>query len=250
MRLATRILSRLLLLTLLGLTTSIAIAWALAAWLPNSHCTSTSNSVGFSKDGFVTATTYTRPGMIRRAWETSEWGEYSGAVFPIRIVNDPIRSGASSSIIGLPGEWGQLTAARMAEPGGLDDGFEDARGWPVPSFWYSVSPYRISLDFLQSSLPPPELHGGLLLTSPTPTTAAEIRALPYLPIWKGLTINTAFYATLWASAWAAFRTTRLLLRRRRGLCPTCAYDLKHNLPPGCPECGWKRAASPSASTRA
>ena len=30
-------------------------------------------------------------------------------------------------------------------------------------------------------------------------------------------------------------------RRQAGLCPLCAYDLKHDFSNGCSECGWKRA---------
>ena len=30
-------------------------------------------------------------------------------------------------------------------------------------------------------------------------------------------------------------------RRQAGLCPLCAYDLKHDFSTGCSECGWERA---------
>jgi len=36
--------------------------------------------------------------------------------------------------------------------------------------------------------------------------------------------------------WRAERT-----RRRRGLCPACGYNLRHQYIGGCPECGWSRA---------
>ena len=36
---------------------------------------------------------------------------------------------------------------------------------------------------------------------------------------------------------------KLPTRRNRGLCPICAYDLRHDYHRGCPECGWGRAAS-------
>ncbi len=29
-------------------------------------------------------------------------------------------------------------------------------------------------------------------------------------------------------------------RRQAGLCPLCAYDLKHDFSNGCSECGWER----------
>ena len=39
----------------------------------------------------------------------------------------------------------------------------------------------------------------------------------------------------------AIRDARRNLRTRRGLCPTCKYDLRGDLDAGCPECGWNRA---------
>jgi hypothetical protein len=36
---------------------------------------------------------------------------------------------------------------------------------------------------------------------------------------------------------------RELDRMRRGLCPRCEYDLRHDLDQGCPECGWHREAA-------
>lgn len=63
------------------------------------------------------------------------------------------------------------------------------------------------------------------------------------PIWTGLIANTTLYAAL---VWAAFRLIMKAgalivgsIRRRRNLCPTCAYSLS-DLPlstTSCPECG-------------
>lgn len=245
-----RILSRLLFLTFLGLTTSIAIAWALAAWLPNSHCTHdfSIESLQFSSYGRIETTTHERSGMIRRVWCVDEVA-FAGFSLPPMAVDGPIRENVAWSRDRVLGDdWGWMPAVRQRDPRVPDWAFEDARGWPIPCLWYAST---MTPAFpIRGGTPPLTLHGGLLLTSPTPSSAAEIHALPYLPIWKGLIINTTLYTTLWAVAWAAFHFTRLTLRRRRGLCPTCAYDLKHNLPAGCPECGWKRTTSPSASSPA
>jgi hypothetical protein len=58
---------------------------------------------------------------------------------------------------------------------------------------------------------------------------------PYRPIWPGFAINTIFYAAvLWVMFFAPGKVKRTI-RRRRGLCPTCAYPVGSS--PVCTECG-------------
>ena len=56
------------------------------------------------------------------------------------------------------------------------------------------------------------------------------------PIWPGFAENTLFYATLLVLIPVSFALRRLI-RRRRGLCATCGYDLRHAEHEACPECG-------------
>ncbi len=61
--------------------------------------------------------------------------------------------------------------------------------------------------------------------------------LPLRPIWSGFAINTLFYATiLWLVIPGPFALRRHL-RRKRGLCVVCGYDLRHAEHDACPECG-------------
>lgn len=64
--------------------------------------------------------------------------------------------------------------------------------------------------------------------------------LPFRPAWGGFLTDSAVYATLWGLLLSFPAVLRRIIRRRRGLCPRCAYDLT-GLPPGspCPECGRK-----------
>ena len=63
--------------------------------------------------------------------------------------------------------------------------------------------------------------------------------LPLRPIWSGFVINTIFFTVI---LWLFFDlfTIRLYIRRMRGCCIKCNYNLRGDLASGCPECGWKR----------
>ena len=87
---------------------------------------------------------------------------------------------------------------------------------------------KTAYDFWTAS--PPSLNGPW----------SGWRALPLRPIWRGLVANVLFWAvTLWAVVIGPIEI-RKHLRKRRGRCPQCAYDLKANLRASCPECGWGR----------
>ena len=63
--------------------------------------------------------------------------------------------------------------------------------------------------------------------------------LPTRIVQPGFFINTIFYAAiLWALTFGAL-TARRMIRRKRGHCIKCGYDLRETSE-GCPECGWGR----------
>ena len=57
------------------------------------------------------------------------------------------------------------------------------------------------------------------------------------PIWLGFAVNTLFYAALLWLLWSGSSVTRRLIRKRRGWCLKCGYDLRHAEHDVCPECG-------------
>ncbi len=69
------------------------------------------------------------------------------------------------------------------------------------------------------------------------SSVGEWTFIPLRPIWSGFAVNTLFYAAmLWLVIPGPF-ALRLLIRRRRGLCLACGYDLRHGEHEACPECG-------------
>ncbi len=112
----------------------------------------------------------------------------------------------------------------------------DGRGWPMLALW------SVWLDAGRpQQAKPPRVKHGIVTSLPWWGDYAP-RILPLRPIWPGFAINTAFYAaTLWLPIRGPFALRRHI-RRKRGLCVACGYDLRGNLLAGCPECGWRREA--------
>ncbi|UCD76821.1 MAG: hypothetical protein JSV91_07810 [Phycisphaerales bacterium] len=70
------------------------------------------------------------------------------------------------------------------------------------------------------------------------------RLVPLRPMWPGFAINTLLHALI---AWLLIRGpfiarhySRREIRRRRGRCLKCGYELRGDYGAGCPECGWNR----------
>lgn len=77
-------------------------------------------------------------------------------------------------------------------------------------------------------------HAGIAWTRMFPGSA-WVFYLPTKPLWGGFVVNSAAYG-LWTWMLACgFGTFRRLLRRRRGLCPSCGYPA--GTAPRCTECG-------------
>ena len=74
--------------------------------------------------------------------------------------------------------------------------------------------------------------------------------IPGKPVWAGLFVNvvvwSAFVLLLSYSTWP-FSRARALIRRAKGQCAKCGYDLRGLQTDGrCPECGWNRPQSADA----
>lgn len=107
-------------------------------------------------------------------------------------------------------------------------------GWPMRSLALDRWGSRDGLK-----MPEQDSNGWLLDTDPR-------LELPVQPKFIGMLVNTAFYALLILGVGFALQLVKAGIRRRRGHCPRCNFDLRHDRTVGCPECGWRRNVNRSA----
>ncbi len=67
--------------------------------------------------------------------------------------------------------------------------------------------------------------------------SGSAKRLPIHPIYFGFAINTVFYAVILSLLTLGPFTLRRLIRRKRGHCINCGYDLRGAEHEVCPECG-------------
>ena len=122
-------------------------------------------------------------------------------------------------------------------------------GWPCRSNWATLGS-----DTAGGMLMSPKGEGLIVLKSASrpgmvfSTQTASIErprgyAIPVGFLIVGYLVNTLSYAMVWALIFGGLTAFRRFLRRRRGLCPACAYDLRGTPTSSpCPECGERVAA--------
>ncbi len=242
---------RLMLCVLLGVVTTLIVAWALAAWMPIEMYPRT--VVGaFERWGKAWSITEARPfGVVDRWWNDFGEGEpiqNAGDVLRALAPRDPgtqvanARSDHSAMAAQRPGlqiwneipAWGAFASADRP-PGNITIGSDTAFGWPRPCLWYGV---ESTLDRFFMSITSDRLEGGVHLWGPVSSRGRDWHALPLRPIWSGLAVNVAIFAAIWWVALTGVPAARRALRRKRGWCPWCGYD-REGLAAGavCPECG-------------
>ena len=79
------------------------------------------------------------------------------------------------------------------------------------------------------------------LAAPPPLIAElgvkPMRKIPLRPAWAAMAADVVFWAlVLWLLVPGPF-VVRRYLRRRRGQCAGCGYDIRGDVAGGCPECG-------------
>ena len=116
--------------------------------------------------------------------------------------------------------------------------YDDARGWPLVAFWSHWDSGMLPCGPKDGK----KLHGGFILHPAKPQLPGQIsidaqRALPFRPIWLGLVVDVLFYSLIWFVLLSGIGLTRSAIRRVKGYCIRCGYDLQGMDHIKCPECG-------------
>ncbi len=158
-----------------------------------------------------------------------DWSSYTQSdSFDLIIVAEDEPPGVSridSVLLAIQGVSGHASIA---------NGYEQHIGWPTRALWccffwgdYHMGSGPVFVDGLQFRQR--NATAGTTLSYPV--------ILPVHVLWPGLVINTIFYAALlWLITLGPF-TARRMIRRKRGHCIKCGYDLSHADHVACPECG-------------
>ena len=118
---------------------------------------------------------------------------------------------------------------------GVDAYLHVEAGWPLRSLsGERIVPFESARGWKNGQVLKYEFRSAAV----SPTTPLIVRPLRPQPF--GFLVNSLLYAAaLWLLVCGP-REVRRRLRKRRGLCVRCGYDLRGNFSAGCPECGWRR----------
>lgn len=219
----------------LGLITTVAVAWLCAWFMPLGRMR---NETTYSQDQVPRWIVQTRslPGVVQvEAWFND--GEYAPAVQ------------APPAWSGIRADPGHQVADDWSRrwSGGFERPIATAAGWPAlaltwrattagglqgPRAWTRLEAYATPTFDSMIGGALHDHHGRQALAN-----GAIERVLPLTPIVSGLTLNTAVYATVWALMLTYWRAGRRLQRVASERCACCRYSLRGLPEPRCPECG-------------
>ena len=208
---------------LLGAVVNVVVAWGLAYWL-NPFVNIEQHAWSFSPD---------------ESWSVSRRSQVGLDYVSYRFESPYDRELYKNTVIlprSLLPDWGDLQNPKEST-------YREAvaLGWPMLACWSSIKsgfigdPKRTELlgGLNIGRWEGEERHQGSVLYSTE-------QVLPFRPIPWGFLINTIFYALLlWLLTLGPF-TARRMIRRKRGRCIKCGYDMRGDFSSGCPECGWGR----------
>ncbi len=212
----------------LGVLITIAISWAISAWMPfvPSHGYAYSRSLPGTPRG-CRVHQYVGFGWMSREWFMYDWSVLDqGQPWRAVIERPPDMLNLDHKSWPLFREWGRASEF-ITTPFELG-GTEHATGFPCVALWCGTPDERQGHPGLAS------FFGGIPLAN---VRVGMYRALPLTPVWTGFILDSFTWGGLSWLGVAMIARQRSRRRRRRGLCPRCAYDRLHDDTTPCPECG-------------
>lgn len=221
-----RILHRVVVYGLIGLVVNVFVAWGFAAW------GRTSTAEGRVRvDMMGCKSDFVLDPSLTWSWRHQLLSEQPF----MRVVSTGIGVRAIDEFDSRPVDWTKVPA--YVTP--IGEGVLLKRtlfGWPEYSLqWHEVKDSRDrKADVAMGRWI--DLPGK----GPVHNDSGFQRRLPLEPVWRGLALNTVVYAAVAVMVARMVRYGCGAARRRRGRCPSCAYDVRGDWASGCPECGWGR----------
>ena len=216
-----RHLFKLVLFLVLGAIVNVAVAWGCAYWINLTSIIPRGTSPKrYSMSTWQVFDHFDRMGASRMAWR-----------LPPFIVTGVGTLNIDSYIQTLPQE--DVPHMQLGE-------VLDRRGFPMLS---------MECEFINTTDKPwnpiYQVEYGIMLETTPGSDERGLRAIPLRIVWLGFVFNTIIYAVfLWLLTLAPF-TARRMIRRKRGRCIKCGYDLRNVEHEKCPECGI--AVSPASA---
>ena len=214
-----RIAIKLVIFLLLGAIVNIAVAWGCMVVWPKSH----SGNVVYYGEAELHPTPALR--ILESLLPPEEYARRDHAI----VISDESRFGWI--------EYGATSVARDDSGGPtLFVNVIDA-GLPLKSLRCS---YRTRNAGGRPSSPQAGYSSALMIPSwmrPAESRLVLWYGFPLQPVWTGFAINTVFYSAILWALWSTPFAARRLIRKRRGRCVKCGYDLRHAEHDSCPECG-------------
>ncbi len=235
---------------LLGVVTTVAVAWYCARAVAIGKAQRVSLSLNGSEP---TLKWYTcagaaafemQDGWYRSSTDALEWAASQREQKSLEVLPDWGR------------DWYPTAFEEYAE--GFCPRIRDGRGWPFIAFYsdsiYDPTQRDASRHFF--------VHNGQVIPSTPvfkefkwgiPINGGSARldgpaCLPFHPAWHGFLADTFSYAALIFISICTFRILKKRRRLRLGHCSSCGYSLTGNMTGRCPECGSVTTAVRAASS--
>ncbi len=233
----------------LGVASSVAVAWLIAGLTPVPSGRRHTTGAFVRWDRAWNAVEAYRFGLVHTWWSgtlnVNAAGDAADLVGQMRAeAAEVVRAGKTEFPLTLRNEhrpWGTF-ASETPPPAEFNMGSDSGYGWPRPCLYHRVFTVY---DPRTASTVRNSMDGGLVLFGAPASRWDGYRALPLRPIGRGLAINSILYALLWSVPLFVPGLIRSRHRHGRGLCARCGYDLRGSSSGDCPECGPRSGAGAS-----